>query len=187
MMAATDGICQVRWRIVHGLAGAHGRAGSYLQTYLVNTTSCVSGSALLYRLPGATLSNRGAPVSCGSRATCEHPVHLTAQGQPFLSFFAGAGRLRSFLTTLLLVNFVSSWFETHPCRVCSTDLSPNGEGVCTSHTPHYLQTGNRNCASRIAQVSWLQMASRRSGAPCLRCLLMTTTMTIEGRSPLHIP
>jgi hypothetical protein len=65
-------------------------------------------------------------------------AHWTAQGLLFLSFFfAGAGRFRLFPTTqaLLLVNFVSSWFETHPRRICRTNLSPNGEGVCISHTP----------------------------------------------------
>jgi hypothetical protein len=93
-----------------------------------------------------------------SWGTCQlwFPRHLRAfctlaHGQIFRSFFTGAGRLRLFPTrqALLLVNSVSSWFETHPCRVCSTDLSPNGEGVCTSHTPQGVVFCPRRITCRL--------------------------------------
>jgi hypothetical protein len=77
---------------------------------------------------------------------------LDCPGPSFpLVFFAGAGRFRLFPTTqaLLLVNFVSSWFETHPCRVCRTNLSPNGEGVCTSHTPQGMVLCPRRITCRL--------------------------------------
>jgi hypothetical protein len=82
----------VTWGIVHGVAGAasKGRYHRLVDTYRLvdiawQAVSLVRAD-LLYRflLLGATLSNRGAPVSCGSHATCGHPVHLPRPALPLV-------------------------------------------------------------------------------------------------------